>query len=356
MTTYEAIFNEDQNLGVYGISLVKKPAMEGSFIALNKQQPIIFKEVDKEQRKVVGLVLEPNKLIYRNDGTNEYNIVFSEQTIKNLAYNFFKQNFQKNSTIEHGNKIENVTFVESWIVEDVAKDKQSLYGFEYPVGSWLAVLKIDNEDVWENYVKTGLVQGFSIDGMLELKEINNNKIDMSEQTNILSEIKDLIKTAFSKKEEVKLGSILTADGSVKIEWDGDILEVGKSAWITAEDGTQIPVPVGEHPLEDGSILVVTQEGIVGEIKMPVEEPEQPIVEQAQSEAEKDTQIAKEIETAIKSILIKYSELETKIEQVIKENEDLKVALSETPAVKRVNAVPTQGTKLTLTQRINNKLN
>lgn len=364
MKTYEAIFNEDQTTGVYGISLVKKPAMEGTFIALSKQQ-IKFVEVDKEQRKVVGLVLEPNKLIPRFDekSKEEYNIVFSENTIKNLSYNFFKQNFHKNSSLEHTSKIEGVTFVESWIVEDVKFDKQNLYGFEYPKGSWLAVLKIDNDDIWNNYVKTGAVQGFSIDGLLELKEINNNEIKMN--MDVLNEIKDLIKTAFAKK--VELGAIKTADGSVTIEFDGDVLEVGQPAWIMAENDTKVPVPIGEHPLEDGTVLVVTEEGIVGEIKQPQPEEEAPTEEDMSTETvtektNQDTQIAKEIESAIKSILIKYSEVQnevteikTMLSKVIEENKELKVALSETPAKTKINAVPTQG-NLSLIERLNNKLN
>ena len=338
MKTYQAIFDENANTGVYGISLVLNPAMEGTFIALSKQNEIQFKEVSKEERKVVGLVLEPNKLIYRNDGKEEYNIVFNEQTIKNLSYNFFKQKFHQNSTIEHNEnrKIDNVTFVESWIVEDVKLDKQQKYGFDYPVGSWLAVLKIDNDDVWENYVKTGKVQGFSIDGLLSLEEVKLsknqtekgvdiwfnqpmlsrgeevfklngehlengthtlltnveidvtngivtdirevilNQINMNNEdvkTSLLQDITNAIKLAFAPKvEEVKLGSIKTADGAVTIEYDGETLTAGSTAWIMAEDETKIPVPIGEHALEDGSTIVVSEEGVVGEVKEVSAEP------------------------------------------------------------------------------------
>lgn len=363
MKTYEAIFNEDQTTGVYGISLVKRPAMEGIFIALSKQEPIHFKEVNKEQRKIIGLVLEPGKLVpqYDEESKEAYNIFFPEETVTNLAYNFFKQNFHKNSSLEHDLKIEGVTFVESWIVEDVKLDKQSLYGFEYPKGSWLVVLKIDNEDVWSNYVKTGLVQGFSIDGLLELKElkeikeIKEIKKTETKMSEILTEIKDLIKTAFSKKEVVELGSIKTADGKVKIEYDGDVLEVGKPAWVMAEDETKLPVPIGEHPLEDGSILIVSQEGIIGEIKSIEEAPADKDLnnEKVTDKTNQDTQIAKEIESAIKSILIKYSEIENKVNEVITQNNDLKLALSEQPATKKINAVPTQVLELTAYEKFRN---
>jgi hypothetical protein len=65
MKTYEAVFNQAKNKGVYGISLVEDPAMEGNFIALSKEAKIEFKTVDEEQRILMGLVLEPNKPIYR---------------------------------------------------------------------------------------------------------------------------------------------------------------------------------------------------------------------------------------------------------------------------------------------------
>ena len=184
MKTYEAVFDAEENSGVYAISLVENPAMEGIMIALSKQE-IQFKEIDKEERKVLGLVLEPNKPIYRNQNGEEFNIVFSEQVIKDLSYNFFKSGFHKNSTLEHDskNKIEGVTFVESWIVEDSEKDKSANFGFSYPKGSWLAVMKIDNDDVWNNYVKTGKVQGFSIDAMLSLKEVNlKSEFNMSKES------------------------------------------------------------------------------------------------------------------------------------------------------------------------------
>ena len=198
MKTFEAVFNEDTK-GVFGISLVYNPAMEGNFIALSKEQEIKLAEVDKEQRILMGLVLEPNKPIYRNQGGKEFNIVFNEQTIKDLSFNFFKQGNQHNSTIEHQNRIEGVTFVESWIVEDSKTDKSALYGFSYPKGSWIATMKVDSDEIWNDYVKTGQVQGFSIDAMLELKEVNlKSEIEMNKRE-FLTELKNI----FSFKDDVK---------------------------------------------------------------------------------------------------------------------------------------------------------
>lgn len=170
--------------------------------------------------------------------------------------------------------------------------------------------------------------------------------ETQKQTSILTELANAIKTAFTKEVKevvVSFGSVKTADGQITIEYEGDDFVVGGSAWIMADAETKVPVPVGEHPLEDGRILVVTEEGIVAEIKDAVAEApaEAPAQEPMSETAKNDAEIAKEIETAIKSILIKYSALEEKVDAVLKENAELKVALSQEPAKKRINAVPTQ---------------
>ena len=327
MKTYLAKYNPKLNGGVYAISLVENPAMEGLFIALSKQEEIKLAEVDKEQRILMGLVLEPNKPIYRNQGGEEFNIVFNEETIKELSHGFFKAGHQGNSTIEHEpkNKIEGVTFVESWIVEDSKIDKSANFGFSYPKGSWIATMKVDSDEVWNDYVKTGKVQGFSVDALISLEEVNlKSNINMSKEVEktfleVLKDLPNQIALALTpKKEEVQItfGSVKLADGSLTLEYEGEEMMVGGSVWIMAEDGTKVPVPVGEHALEDGNVLIVTEEGVIAEVKpMETEEPEQEMAEQptVTESANNDAKIAEEISTAIKSILIKYAEQEKKIE-------------------------------------------
>lgn len=363
MKTYEAKYDPLKNKGVYGISLVENPAMEGLFIALSKDEVLQLKEIDKEQRILMGLVLEPNKPIYRNQNGEEFNIVFNEETIKDLSYGFFKNNSHSNSTIEHDVKqnIQGVTFTESWIVENPDVDKSTNFGFKYPKGSWIAVMKVDSDEVWNDYVKTGKVQGFSIDAMLSLEEVNlKSNIEMSNTNSLLEKI--LFALTPSKKEEaviVEFGSMMLADGSLKIEWEGEALSEGLSVWVTADDGTKVPVPVGEHPLEDGTVLVVEQEGIVKEIK-PAAEPEgEPAPAQDMAAPEQDgkvsndAKIASEIESAIKSILIKYTTQEKEIADI----KEMVAELSKQPASKPIKSTPIQvvqkGKFSSLLNKINN---
>jgi len=212
MKTYRAKFNPDAK-NVYGVSLVENPAMEGDFIQFSKQE-LQFADVDKDKRRVMGLILEPNKLIYRNQNGNEFNIVFTEQDIENVAYNFQKQANQNTSTIEHSNQnIEGVTFVETWLVENPKVDKSSNFGFSYPKGSWMGVMQLDNDEVWNDYVKNGKVKGFSIDAFMQLEEVNlKSNIEMSEikedslVNKIVEGVSVALKNVFSPekpKEEVK---------------------------------------------------------------------------------------------------------------------------------------------------------
>lgn len=355
MKTYQAKYNPLTNKGVYGISLVENPAMEGLFIALSKDEPIQLKTVNEEQRILMGLVLEPNKPIYRNQNGEEFNIVFNEETIKELSYGFFKNNNHSNSTIEHDidQNIKGVTFTESWIVENPTNDKSNNFGFSYPKGSWVAVMKVDSDEVWNDYVKSGKVQGFSIDAMLSLEEVNlKSNIEMSETKSLLERI---LLAVSPKQVEIKLGSIMLADGSVKIEFEGETLSTGAAIWVVAEEGVKVPVPVGEHPLEDGTILIVTEEGIAGEIK-PAEAPAEtpaPVVEAEQDgKVSNDAKIASEIESAIKSILIKYTAQEQKIATL----ENQIAELSKQPASKPIQGTPVQFTQKGKFSDLLNKLN
>ena len=76
---------------------------------------------------------------------------------------FFKGGHQGSVNLEHDKEVEGIYFFESWIVEG-EQDKSRMYGLEAPIGSWLLTAKIENEGIWNEYVKTGKVKGFSIEG------------------------------------------------------------------------------------------------------------------------------------------------------------------------------------------------
>jgi len=201
MDVIELIIDDKDAIGVEAISLVEHPAIEEDFIAL-KNQKTEFKTIDKDKRIVVGLALIPNKPIYRKSGDNEYYVFFSKNTVRKSAELYLKNHNSNNATLEHEIKVEGVSVVESWIVEDVEKDKTALYGLNAVEGAWAVVMRINNEEVWQD-VKKGIYKGLSIEGYFadkmerpkdkDLQE-ELSKIEEAEAEYMLSQIKAVIKS------------------------------------------------------------------------------------------------------------------------------------------------------------------
>lgn len=285
MDTYEVIFKEQETEGVYAISLVESPAMESQFIALKEQKEIQLKAIDEEKRILLGAVLIPNKPIYRKQDGKEFNITFPEKTIQLTMENFFKKGYQNNSTLEHDEelKLQDVTFVESWIKESEI-DKSVHYGFNEPNGTWFASMKVNNEEVWNDFVKTGKVKGFSIDGFFDLEKINlKSEFNMSEvkQESLVDSFKTALSEFFNPKKkeeetEVKLGSLKTEDESLTIEFDGEMMALGSELFITNEQGEKLPLPDGEYPLETNLIAVVVDSKVAELKEKEVVEEEAPV--------------------------------------------------------------------------------
>ena len=194
MKIIELILDEEQDdTGVDAISIVESPAIESDFVAL-KNQEIKLAEVDKEKKILMGALLIPDKPIYRNGSEGEYYIFFSKDTIVKASQMFLQNGNQSRSTLEHAQAFNGLTLVESWIVEDKAKDKTALYGLDVPVGTWMGSVKVNNEDVWNEYVKTNKVKGFSIEGYFADKmEAPKEAIEEQMAAQLLNQIKDIVK-------------------------------------------------------------------------------------------------------------------------------------------------------------------
>jgi|TARA_R100001443_G_scaffold117374_1_gene141806 hypothetical protein len=159
---------EEEDIGVEAISVVENPAIEEDFIALKKQE-YKFAEQDKEKRLLVGAALVPNKPIFRKNKDDEYYIFFSKETVRKASQMFFKKGNQSKATLEHNVELDGMTVVESWIVES-EKDKSRHYNLDVPVGTWMISMKVENDEVWNDYVKgDGKIKGFSIEAFFSDK-------------------------------------------------------------------------------------------------------------------------------------------------------------------------------------------
>ena len=372
MKTFEAKFKKGGK-GVFAISLVKDPATTEHFVAMSTESKLIkMAKVDEEQRIVMGLVLQPNQLIprYNEETDEEYNIVFSEETIKDLSQNFFKSNSQSNSKLEHSESIEDITFVESWIVENSKVDKSANFGMSYPKGSWVATMKIDNDEIWNDYVKTGKVQGFSVDAFVDLQEINlKTEIKMNKkQKSILTMLKEIVAGADAQEVAVEMGSVKSGD--LTIEFEGDNLEEGTAVFVM-QDEEKVQLPDGTYSLE-GDNEIEVKDGTVASMgaseKEVTEEPsgdeelaeeDEEVKEEVKEEELEEERVGDpeaEFMIAVKQILddafseyaesmgVQLTALKTQIEEVNGKNVELSsqvVELSKTPVADAIVSTPSQ---------------
>lgn len=139
---------------------------------------------------------------------------------------------------------------------------------------------------------------------------------------ILNKVKELLGM------EVKLEQRKLEDGVTVIE--ADEFAPDNEVMIVTEDEQMIPLPVGEYVMEGGEqVLVVTEEGLISEIKAKEEEVEEEVVEEEAKKdyeekeeemAEESRPIKKTVESIVKETFF------TEIENLKKENAELKAKL------------------------------
>lgn len=200
----ELKIKDESEDGVFAISLVENPAIEEDFVYLSKDE-VQLKVIDEDKRIVVGFALVPEKRIYRAMQGKEFNIYFSKETVRRSAELFMKKMNTQNFTLEHEQKVEGISVIESWIVEDPKQDKSNLYNLGAKGGEWVVMSKVYNDAVWQE-IKDGKYGGYSIEAMydgfeqLQSKNVNTNINTMEEK--IIEELKMLLSS-----NEVKLKSV-----------------------------------------------------------------------------------------------------------------------------------------------------
>jgi hypothetical protein len=119
------------------------------------------------------------------------------------------------------------------------------------------------------------------------------------------------------------------DGVTVVE--ADSFEAEAEIFIVTEDEQKIALPVGEYKLEDGMVIVVSEEGIIAEVKEAEEAEEDKKEEEEEKEEagyeEKEEEMAEEKKPVKKTVesIVKETFF-TEIEALKKENEDLKAEI------------------------------
>lgn len=315
---YNCLINEnpEDDSGIYAISFVDSPANESDFIALSKQQSEVFLNKDPHKQILTGVVLRPDQLIYRKDSKlGEYYIKFSTEQIEKIAQKMMRTGLAlQNTTHQHEAPLKGNYLSELWIIEDPEKDKSRALGFSsLPKGTLMCSYKIADKHYWDTEIMTGNVKGFSLEGFFIQKpetqsNLKSNKLNKMNKKSKTTALLSRISRFFLDIQSAEKADS-TSSGIAYLIFtlaDGKEVYVDKDGFTTL-DGEQLPA--GEHPLSDGNILVVDEDGQMIETKessVKNNDPEQATAPESLQAAGKES-----VETLKKKI----ADLESKLSEL-----------------------------------------
>ena len=328
---YEAIINDD-NEGIFKISLVDYPAIESDFLAFHKddKKEMHFSVQDEEQRIVFGVLMRADFNIYRfSEELGEFYIRYSKETIKKMAEKLMADGFHNNINLQHSVDTEGINLCQRFIKDEAKGVSPS--GFEdIEDGSLFAVYKINNEEVWQS-IKKGEFKGYSLEGYFEIKPIKNKSL-MSKFNKMRKKIMSIL---------MEFGEIKTDKG--EIFWSGeDALQKGDEVYKEVE-GEKKPLENGDYMAEDGRIIVVN-DGIVEEIK-----------EASNPEENKEEVIAEEETVEEPTEETKEPDLKAELEALKADVEELKEKVNGILSTPVVEPVAEEFEKVAIAKDINQKL-
>lgn len=191
---YEFILSENNDeFGLHAISIVDEPAILVDFLRFEKQEKLQFKISNKEKCELTGPAMIPGMRIYRNDSEGEYYGYFSKDTIYKMVQSYFKKGKMTNFNLNHsGEEVNDVYIIESWFSTEGSKDKQ--LGFSTPEGTWYITVKVDNAEIWNKYLSTNELKGFSVECVMDSIRVfsREKQCSITQQDVIISKMKNEI--------------------------------------------------------------------------------------------------------------------------------------------------------------------
>ena len=312
----------DGGKGVFKVSVVKDPAIESTLVhfSAEKEETAFF--TDEEKRVIYSVVMRPNMDIFRSNVNGEpANVYYTEETVEKAQINYFRNNGNSATNINHSElaDAEGIFPFESWIVSDPTTDRAAKFGLDVRKGDWVMGLKVDNNELWNEHIKTGKLDGFSV-----------------EATNINYEFKE--QTQMNKEKDVEKGFLDELFGWLKM----------KKETFSEEKTEEKEAEATENMAEDDEKK--KEEG-EKEVKAADESAEGAEKKAETSKSDpKDDEIA-ELKATIASLKADKVKSETDLEKMstekevqstlLKETEDkLEAMAKETPAAKSIKNLPT----------------
>lgn len=165
---YDITVNDDDEFVNY-VALTDNPAIEQSFMYFEKAKQQHKFVGNAESRTIFGPLILADTPIERVKDGQTFFVRFPKETVRKIAQKVFDQNKQKNVNAYHKTPVEGLVMYESMIT-DFERGVVNPKGYEdVPEGSWFGGYYVQNQSIWENFIKTGVFTGFSVEGMFGLE-------------------------------------------------------------------------------------------------------------------------------------------------------------------------------------------
>lgn len=329
LPVYKMILGEDD--GINAIAFVANPAIQVEWIAFSEQveSKIKFTTISEDERIVFGALLIPDQKIYRNDQGREFYVTIDKEGIKDVRERFMRNKYTSNTNAEHTDILLKDVFMIETFITDTKKGIHAPDNFsELPEGTWFGMFKVDNDEVWHNYVKTGVFTGFSIEGKVKLQNIELSDQNMN---GIIEKITALFNQYLGEHTEekgnVKLAKATLADGT-EITLTPS-LEEGATVMVVTAEG-EVPAPDGTHELSDGTMITTTA-GVI--VSIESKEGEEPEMDSALKEflsqmSEQIKALAKEVDGSIVALTKENTKLKTDLEAITEKQNGIHQSMME----------------------------
>lgn len=317
LPVYEAIISSEDD-GIVTISLVDDPAVESDFVCFAKDGgKQLFALKDSAERLITGCLMKAETLIYRNDNGYEYYIVFSKKVIQKMAQKMLSDGSFKNIDTQHNGELlpqGALTLMEVYI-KDSNKGIDPNF-VDVPDGSLMITFRIDSESIWQECVEGDYLNGFSLEGFFETKQIDFSINKPNKTKSFKMRIKELLRRMLAQFGEVSMDELI-----LYYEGDGE-LTVGID--VTDIDGN--PVADGEYHNEEMTVKVV--DGKVDAIEY-IEKEDEPVADEPETVEELDDETVDEVvveepanDEPVVDIKKELADLRSMIEEIKKRVDEL----------------------------------
>ena len=281
LPVYEALISSEDD-GIITISLVDEPAVESDFVCFAKDAgKQLFALSDNSEHLITGCLMKAETPIYRNDNGYEYYIVFSKKTIQTMAQKMLADSTFKNIDTQHNGELlpqGALTLMEVYI-KDSNKGIDPNF-VDIPDGSLMTTFKVNSDDIWNECANGDFLNGFSLEGFFETKQVDFSKNKQNKTKSFKMRIKELLRRMLAQFGEMSMDEL-----TLYYEGDGE-LTVGTV--VTDIDGN--PVADGEY--HNAEMTVKVMDGKVDAIEY-IEKEEEPVAEEPVADEQTNEELVEE---------------------------------------------------------------